>query len=69
MTKFNLNDLPECGAKTRNGSPCRRFGNKNNGRCKLHGGRSTGAKTKEGKLAVRVNPLINSGVALLSRRT
>ena len=37
-----------CGAVTRSGYPCRRPGNKINGRCKLHGGRSTGPKTKEG---------------------
>ncbi|MGL5391925.1 MAG: HGGxSTG domain-containing protein [Shewanella sp.] len=59
MAKFDLNNLPKCGAKTRAGTPCQRYGNKSNGRCKLHGGRSTGAKTKEGKLAVRVNPLLN----------
>ncbi len=60
MTKFDLGSLPKCGAKTRSGKPCQRYGNKANGRCKLHGGRSTGAKTKEGKLAVRVNALLNS---------
>ncbi|WP_434930705.1 HGGxSTG domain-containing protein [Shewanella sp. HL-SH5] len=60
MTKFNLQDLPLCGAKTRSGKPCKRYGNKANGRCKLHGGRSTGAKTKEGKLKVRLNPLLSS---------
>ncbi|QQX80000.1 hypothetical protein JK628_21340 [Shewanella sp. KX20019] len=60
MAKFNLESLPKCGAKTRSGQPCQRYGNKTNGRCKLHGGRSTGAKTKEGKLAVRVNALLNS---------
>ncbi|OEG73928.1 hypothetical protein BEL05_15600 [Shewanella colwelliana] len=60
MTKFNLENLPKCGAKTRSGNPCQRYGNKANGRCKLHGGRSTGAKTKEGKLAVRVNALLNA---------
>lgn len=60
MAKFELETLPKCGAKTRSGKPCKRFGNKINGRCKLHGGRSTGAKTKEGKLAVRLNPLFNA---------
>ncbi|MDT3320235.1 HGGxSTG domain-containing protein [Shewanella sp. SP1S2-4] len=59
MSRFNLETLPRCGAKTRSGNPCQRYGNKTNGRCKLHGGRSTGAKTKEGKLAVRVNALLN----------
>ncbi|MCL1143704.1 HGGxSTG domain-containing protein [Shewanella gaetbuli] len=60
MAKFNLKALTLCGAKTRSGEPCKRYGNKTNGRCKLHGGRSTGAKTKEGKLKVRLNPLLNS---------
>ncbi len=39
-----------CGAKTRAGTPCKR---KDiyypSGRCKLHGGLSTGPKTEEGK--------------------
>lgn len=59
MSKFDLDSLPKCGAKTRSGNPCKRLGNKRNGRCKLHGGRSTGAKTTEGKLAVRTNPVKN----------
>ena len=37
-----------CGARTRSGSPCKRPGNKTTGKCKLHGGRSTGPKTPEG---------------------
>lgn len=57
MRRFNLETLPLCGAKTRNGTPCKRRGNKRNGRCKLHGGRSTGAKTEQGKMAARVNAL------------
>ncbi|MGS0675512.1 HGGxSTG domain-containing protein [Shewanella sp. 125m-1] len=59
MARFNLENLPKCGAKTRSGKPCQRYGNNTNGRCKLHGGRSTGAKTKEGKLALRTNALLN----------
>ncbi|MFC4270590.1 HGGxSTG domain-containing protein [Sneathiella chungangensis] len=31
-----------CGAKTRDGSPCRSWGMKN-GRCRMHGGTSPGA--------------------------
>ncbi|QSX33956.1 hypothetical protein JYB87_01490 [Shewanella avicenniae] len=62
MARFNLDKLPRCGAKTRSGGTCQRYGNKVNGRCKLHGGRSTGAKTKEGKLALRVNALLNAFV-------
>lgn len=59
MARFNLDNLPKCGAKTRSGKPCQRYGNITNGRCKLHGGRSTGAKTKEGKMALRTNALLN----------
>ncbi len=40
-----------CGAKARqrNGLPCRQPAMKN-GRCRLHGGKSTGPKTAQGKL-------------------
>ncbi|WP_084631267.1 HGGxSTG domain-containing protein [Ferrimonas senticii] len=44
MKRFDLSLLPCCGAKTRSGEPCKRYGSLRNGRCKLHGGRSTGAK-------------------------
>jgi len=44
----DLSKLPRCGAKTRKGTPCQRIGRKGNGRCKLHGGLSTGPKTPEG---------------------
>ena len=37
-----------CGAKTRSGSMCQRPAYKRNGRCYLHGGTSSGPKTKEG---------------------
>jgi hypothetical protein len=38
---------PVCGAATRTGHPCRCFA-LTNGRCRLHGGLSTGPKTDEG---------------------
>ena len=38
----------KCEARTRRGTLCQRPGNKINGRCKLHGGRSTGPRTAEG---------------------
>ena len=41
-----------CGAKTRRGSSCQRPANKENGRCRLHGGASTGAKTEEGRARI-----------------
>lgn len=50
-----------CGAYARStGNPCRRFGNKKNGRCKLHGGRSTGAKQPQIKSGKYTNEAINS---------
>lgn len=38
-----------CGAKTRAGTPCKLTSIYRNGRCKLHGGLSTGPTTPEGK--------------------
>ena len=41
-----------CGAKTRRGTACLRPANKNNGRFRLHGGASTGARTAEGRARI-----------------
>ena len=41
-SRFDLNTLPSCGAKTRSGGLCKHKGNIRNGRCKRHGGASTG---------------------------
>ncbi len=41
-----------CLAKTRRGTPCQNPAIKGRGRCKLHGGRSTGPRTPEGKARV-----------------
>ena len=38
---------PRCGAKNRRGTPCQAPAMRN-GRCRLHGGKSTGPKTPEG---------------------
>lgn len=38
-----------CGAKTRKGTPCKKTDIFQNGRCKYHGGASTGPRTKKGK--------------------
>ena len=43
---------PRCGAKTRKGTPCQAPAMKN-GRCRLHGGKSTGPKTQEGIERIR----------------
>ena len=48
-TRFGPNWQGErCGAKTRRGTECQRPAYKHNGRCGLHGGASTGARTQEG---------------------
>ena len=38
-----------CGARTRTGKPCRALGTGRGGRCKNHGGMSTGPRTEEGR--------------------
>lgn len=42
-----------CGAKTRNGTPCRNKSEPGRRRCKFHGGKSTGARTPEGIERIR----------------
>lgn len=46
---YDLSKHPICGANKRKGGVCKGKAMKN-GRCRLHGGLSTGAKTTEGKL-------------------
>ena len=46
MNKLPMHLSPRCLAKTRRGTPCQR-GAMPNGRCNLHGGKSTGAPTGE----------------------
>ncbi len=41
-----------CGAKTRAGSPCKRPAIMQKGRCRLHGGRSTGPRSEEGRARI-----------------
>ena len=43
----NPMNAPRCGAKTRSGTPCKSPAMAN-GRCRMHGGKSTGARTPEG---------------------
>ena len=42
MQKLPMHLSPRCGAKTRSGKPCQSPGMMN-GRCRMHGGKSTGA--------------------------
>lgn len=58
--------LPACGAKTRGGSPCRNLPMRN-GRCRMHGGASTGAKTAAGLARVRTVGLIHGGRSQATR--
>lgn len=44
-----------CGAKTRAGTPCQRKDLLRGGRCRLHGGLSTGPRTMEGKRKSALN--------------
>ena len=53
---LDLRTLPRCGAKTRAGHACRQPAMKN-GRCRFHGGKSTGPKTQRGKERSRMNAL------------
>jgi hypothetical protein len=43
----NPMNAPRCGAKTRQGTPCRAPAMAN-GRCRMHGGKSTGPRTEAG---------------------
>jgi hypothetical protein len=52
-TKSPANET--CGAKTRAGTPCKRRDIYSSGRCRMHGGLSTGPKTPEGKAKVAIN--------------
>ncbi len=49
---------PRCGARTRAGCPCRQPAMAN-GRCRLHGGKSSGARTAAGLARVRANRLVH----------
>jgi hypothetical protein len=50
----NPNNAPRCGARTRAGTPCNGPAMPN-GRCRMHGGSSTGPKTDAGKAAIRAS--------------
>ena len=56
-----------CEALTRKGTLCQRPGSKQNGRCKLHGGRSTGPRTEDG-VARLVASKVTHGRAMKAER-
>src|SRR5262245_21359872 len=60
-----------CGAKTRRGTPCQGPAMRN-GRCRMHGGASTGPRTAAGIEAIRRSRTIHgyySAAAVNERRT
>lgn len=44
-----------CGARTRSGHPCKRTDLYRSGRCRMHGGMSTGPRTEAGKVRSSIN--------------
>jgi len=75
--------LPKCGARTRAGGQCRapawrtivtpsgltaRLGKPLNGRCRMHGGKSTGPRTPEGKARCADAARRNLVIANVARR-
>lgn len=56
-----------CGAKTRSGQPCRKWAMKN-GKCRTHGGASTGATTPEGKIKSRMANFKNGKYAVAKQK-
>ena len=46
-------EVPRCGAKNRAGTECQAPAMRGKRRCRLHGGKSTGAKTEAGIEAIR----------------
>jgi hypothetical protein len=57
---------PRCGARTRAGGPCRQPAMPN-GRCRLHGGRSTGPRTEAGRAALAAANTKHGGYGAESR--
>lgn len=66
---------PRCGAKCRDGHPCqalpvwdREKDRPRNGRCRLHGGLSTGPRTEEGKRRAREGARRGARMSARARR-
>lgn len=59
-------EMLSCGAKTRGGSPCRNLPMRN-GRCRMHGGASTGAKTLDGLARIRAAATIHGNRTAAAR--
>lgn len=51
--KTPRSEIPGCGAKTRKGTPCQARAIEGKGRCRNHGGMSSGPKTEAGRERIR----------------
>lgn len=60
MIPIRAKERTPCGAKCRDGHACKNTRIYMNGRCKNHGGLSTGAKTPKGKAKSLKNLLLSS---------
>ncbi len=58
---------PRCGARTRAGCPCQAPAIRGKLRCRLHGGRSTGPRTPEGRANIRTARTIHGGYGATAR--
>ena len=63
----DLTALPRCGAKTRSGDPCGQHAMRN-GRCRFHGGLSTGPRTLEGRERSRMANFKSGRYTLAARQ-
>lgn len=63
----NPNAAPRCGARTRQAGVCRQPAMPN-GRCRLHGGKSTGPRTTEGIERIRASRTIHGRYSADSRK-
>lgn len=61
-----MHKAPRCGAKTRKGTPCKSPAMPN-GRCRMHGGKSTGAPVKHGRYTKAANAKRKAIAALLKK--
>jgi hypothetical protein len=52
LRRLLAGDARECGAKTRQGTPCRMQALSGRQRCRLHGGASTGPRSEAGRVAI-----------------
>ena len=52
MTDEGTHNPMRCGARTRGGAPCKSWPVRGRRRCRMHGGKSTGPRTAEGRARI-----------------